>query len=277
TWNEAVDGAASFSLAGYSDWRLPTIKELYSLIDFRGGSQMTEAMSVPYLDTTVFDFIYGDSTKGERLIDAQYWSATKYVHTTMNGDDTAFVKYVRGNAQYGVNAFVDNGDGTIADNATGLVWQQGDNGQPVSWQDALAYCETLDLGGHSDWRLPNAKELQSIVDYGRSPKTTGSAAIDPLFGVTEIESYYWSSTTHKEGPTDTQGKQAVYVCFGRALGYIEQPPNSGTYQLLDVHGAGAQRSDPKEGNPTDYPHGFGPQGDDIRIYNYVRCVRATSN
>jgi len=42
---------------------------------------------------------------------------------------------------------------------------------------------------------------------------------------------------------------------------------------LDVHGAGAQRSDPKIGNPADYPQGHGPQGDAIRIYNYVRLVR----
>ncbi len=42
---------------------------------------------------------------------------------------------------------------------------------------------------------------------------------------------------------------------------------------LDVHGAGAQRSDPKQGNPADYPYGRGPQGDAIRIYNYARCVR----
>ena len=41
----------------------------------------------------------------------------------------------------------------------------------------------------------------------------------------------------------------------------------------DVHGAGAQRSDPKAGNPNQYPTGNGPQGDAIRIYNYVRCVR----
>jgi hypothetical protein len=45
---------------------------------------------------------------------------------------------------------------------------------------------------------------------------------------------------------------------------------------LDVHGAGAQRSDPKSGNPTDYPKGRGPQGDAIRIYNYVRLVRGSS-
>ena len=42
---------------------------------------------------------------------------------------------------------------------------------------------------------------------------------------------------------------------------------------MDVHGAGAQRSDLKTGNPEDYPYGRGPQGDAIRIYNYVRCVR----
>jgi hypothetical protein len=42
---------------------------------------------------------------------------------------------------------------------------------------------------------------------------------------------------------------------------------------IDVHGAGAQRSDPKTGNPADFRNGFGPQGDAIRIFNYVRLVR----
>jgi len=54
---------------------------------------------------------------------------------------------------------------------------------------------------------------------------------------------------------------------------MEIPPNSGNYQLLDVHGAGAQRSDPKVGDPANWPYGHGPQGDVIRIFNYVRLVR----
>ncbi len=47
----------------------------------------------------------------------------------------------------------------------------------------------------------------------------------------------------------------------------------GTYTLMDVHGAGAQRSDPKEGEAARYPHGRGPQGDVVRILNHVRLVR----
>ena len=68
------------------------------------------------------------------------------------------------------------------------------------------------------------------------------------------------------------GGYAVYVAFGRAMGYMTggDPRVAG---WLDVHGAGAQRSDPKVGNPADYPKGHGPQGDAIRIYNYVRLVR----
>ena len=56
----------------------------------------------------------------------------------------------------------------------------------MNWEDALAYAEDLDLAGYRDWRLPNAKELQSIVDYTRSPDTTSSAAIDPLFSASAI-------------------------------------------------------------------------------------------
>jgi hypothetical protein len=57
------------------------------------------------------------------------------------------------------------------------------------------------------------------------------------------------------------------------MGYMTDPGNSAISGWLDVHGAGAQRSDPKAGNPADFPKGRGPQGDAIRIYNYVRLVR----
>ena len=128
----------------------------------------------------------------------------------------------------------------------------------------------FEFAGYADWRLPDVKELQSIVDYTRSPATTNSAAIDPVFNCTQIRNeagdndfpWYWSNTTHA---SQRGGTSAAYVAFGRSLGNING--------WIDIHGAGSQRSDPKVGNPDDYADGFGPQGDAIRIYNYVRLVR----
>ena len=300
TYDAAVAGADTFSLAGYDDWRLPTIKELYSLILFSGGDVSScmgggTCSGVPFIDANYFDFAYGDTSAGERIIDAQYASSTKYVSTTVGQtmfgvnladgrikgygltmpggvDKTFFVMYVRGNASYGVNDFLDNGDGTVTDRATGLMWMQADSGEGMNWEGALGYCESLDHAGYDDWRLPNAKELQSIVDYSRSPATSNSAAIDPIFSVSSIIDeagksdypYYWTGTTH----ADVSGRSgsAVYVAFGEAPGYMHNA-------WIDVHGAGAQRSDPKAGNPANYVQGRGPQGDAIRIDNYARCVR----
>jgi hypothetical protein len=187
-------------------------------------------------------------------------------------DKTFFVTYVRGNSSYGINEFTNNGDSTISDNATGLMWMKFDSDSTMNWEEALAYAESMEFAEYSDWRLPDVKELQSIVDYSRSPGTTGSAAIDPLFSTTQITNeagqidygYYWSNTTHSNW-TNNPGSAGAYVSFGRAMGYMD------TWQ--DVHGAGAQRSDPKDGDPADYPTGNGPQGDAIRIFNFVRCVR----
>jgi hypothetical protein len=318
TWDEAVAGAKMLRLAGKHDWRLPTIKELYSLIDFDGATPLMGPDGGgrggrPYIDIGYFDFHYGDPRKGERIIDAQYWSATQYRGRTMDGNETVFgvnfadgrikgypkavprrgahrlfVRYVRGNPDYGHNDFHDNGDGTVTDRATGLIWMQKDSGHfgigprrdgGVDWADALAWAAKMDYAGHRDWRLPNAKELQSIVDYGRSPQATGSPAISPLFHVTAIRDEggrrdypaYWTSTTHLDGPGG--GNSAVYVAFGEALGFMRFPWSRAAPTLLDVHGAGAQRSDPKRGNPADFPYGRGPQGDVIRIYNVVRLVR----
>ena len=300
TWEDAVAGAAACRVGGHSDWRMPTIKELYSLINFNGGFHFRAADSKPYLDAKFFDFVYGDEAKGQRGIDCQDWSATQYIGKTMSDNPTVFgvnfadgrikgypksfpggrrgqmyVRYVRGNSKYGQNDFHDNGDGAITDRATGLTWQTADSGKGLNWEQALAYAEKLNLAGHTDWRLPNAKELQSIVDYTRVP------AIAPVFQSSKLSDgeypFFWSSTTHLDGPPDRQGSAAVYVCFGRALGWMSFPPGVGEPRLLDVHGAGAQRSDPKTGDPAAFPHGRGPQGDVIRIFNHVRCVRGGVN
>jgi hypothetical protein len=66
--------------------------------------------------------------------------------------------------------------------------------------------------------------------------------------------------------------RAAYVSFGEAQGYL-QMGNSANYRLMDVHGAGAQRSDLKAGDPANFEMGMGPQGDIQIIYNYARCVR----
>jgi len=177
---------------------------------------------------------------------------------------------------YGQNDFIDNGDGTITDNDTHLMWAQDDSGLGLSWEEALAWVTSMnaaDYLGYNDWRLPNIKEPQHLVDYTRSPDTTDSAAIDPLFNTTAITNeggqtdypYFWSSTTHANLKN---GEYAAYMSFGRAIGSMDSGNNG-----LDVHGAGAQRSDPKTGNAADYPQSHGPQGDALRVFNYARLVR----
>ncbi len=76
--------------------------------------------------------------------------------------------------------------------------------------------------------------------------------------------YYWTGTGHLDGKNPYAS--AVYIAFGKAQGQMNG-------KLMDVHGAGAQRSDPKSGNRADYPQYIGPQGDVRYVYNYVRCVR----
>jgi hypothetical protein len=314
TLGQAIESTGKVKVGGYSDWRLPTIKELYSLISFNGVDPRLDdtvtSRLTPFIDTRYFEFGYGDISAGERIIDAQAATSTLYVGKTwlvlqtmfgVNFADgrikgyppaigmtswyaapTFYVYYVRGGTAYGVNSFADNGDGTVTDRATGLMWSQTDSGAGMDWEHALAWAQQKNAEtylGHDDWRLPNIKELQSIVDYGRAPGATGSPAIDPVFKSTPItneagqDDYgcYWSSTTHlgsqeEPGAQAASGSAAAYISFGRAMGKV-----FGLW--MDVHGAGCQRSDPKAGDASEFPNGHGPQGDAIRIDNFVRLVR----
>lgn len=297
TDDEAVAYANESQLGGYDDWRIPSIKELFSLIQYSGESG-GETAKVLFIDTDYFDQPLGDTSIGEREIDAQVWSSTHYVGQTMKGDETIFgvnfidgrikgygavnprtrtdnemyFRLVRGNEAYGENVFVDNYDGTLTDTATGLMWQMADDGQTRDWEESLDYAENLELAGYSDWRLPNAKELQSIVDYSKSVQTTSSPAIDDLFVLTPITDpngdinygFYWTGTTHQDGINTASS--AAYVAFGEAQGEMKNA-------VVDVHGAGAVRSDPKSGDESSYPQYFGPQGDIRYVYNFVLTVR----
>ena len=314
TLSQALERAGTLRAGGHSDWRLPTIKEQYSLIDFSGVDPLLAdtdtSRLTPFIDTKYFTFGYGDISAGDRIIDAQMAASTLYVGKTfiflqtmfgtnfVDGrikgyppaigmgsfaEKTFYAYYVRGNPAYGVNSFTDNGDSTVTDKATKLMWSQADSGSGMDWGHALAWAQQKNAEhylGYDDWRVPNIKELQSIVDYSRSPATTDSPAIDAVFKTTRITNeagqsdygYFWSSTTHLGqgggGPTNASGtpalsasgtpapdasgtqtpngEQAAYISFGRGMGKM-----FGLW--MDVHGAGRQRSDPKAGGASDYP------------------------
>jgi hypothetical protein len=100
-------------------------------------------------------------------------------------------------------SYTDNGDGTVTDNITKLMWQQAVPAALYTWAGAKAFCPTLNLAGHNDWRLPSIIELASIVDLGQSyPSINGT-----YFPAT-LASVFWSSS-----PWDSSSSNAWSVIF----------------------------------------------------------------
>jgi len=186
TWDNAISYCEGLTLGGHTDWRLPNEYELQSIVDYGRNNPAINPMVFPETD------------------DAFYWSSPTYAGYAGSawsvgfGDGyfsgyyktfTFYVRCVRGEETF-PSSFTDNLDGTVTDNGTGLMWQQEDDNQARNWESALAYCEDRDLGGHVDWRLPDVKELRSIVD-----NTRYNPAIDPVAFPGTNPTYYWSSST----------------------------------------------------------------------------------
>jgi hypothetical protein len=127
----------------------------------------------------------------------------------------------------GLLSYTDNGDGTVSDNVTGLRWEKktdanvNDN---YTWLDAFAYIATLNAmnggqgyAGFNDWRMPNVRELQSILHYGRS-----NPMIDPALGPTVgILNFvrFWSSTTWVSADSPGTGAWAVDFRKGEMIAF----------------------------------------------------------
>ncbi|MGC2062029.1 MAG: DUF1566 domain-containing protein [Thermodesulfovibrionales bacterium] len=204
----------SLTLGGYSDWRLPSKKELITLVDY--------SISSP---GPTINWVFTGTQP------SYYWSSTPYVYGLNSAWMVGFdfgppsgwgksnvdsVRCVRGGQS--AISYTDNHDGTVTDTRTGLIWQQQDDGVMRSWGDAITYCEGLNNpGGYSDWRLPNILELESITDdaYYRIP----AIAIDPIFTATK-ESFYWASTTIAMTPPAESAWQVSFF-EGYAIGLLK--------------------------------------------------------
>lgn len=95
-------------------------------------------------------------------------------------------------------SYTDNGDGTVTDKITGLMWQQASFG-PSNWAQAVAHCPTLTLGGYKDWRLPTRIELLSLVDYSVVFGTT--LMVNSTYFPSLTDAYYWTSTVRANAPS----------------------------------------------------------------------------
>ncbi|MCB1157131.1 MAG: DUF1566 domain-containing protein [Leptospiraceae bacterium] len=308
SYADAVSHCTQLRTGNYSDWRIPTIRELFSINNANGDQNTTNAF---YLDSAYFNFNYPTSveltgTHTTKMM-GQTWSSTarpddstiNYFYNFLDGhiksnfnnssNSTLFYRCVRGDKTvFATNNYKDNGDGTVTDNNTGLIWQQSNGEQSTgdyqfTWQEALSYCENLSLAGKTDWRLPDIKELQSIVYYDNPDYNTTKMVLDTKYfkftlpagkdlntnpttsppNGNSVAPFFWSSTTHGDAKSF-----ASYMCFGPCWA-VEKFVGTGTY---DAHGPGAQRSDPKS-VPTTWPTSIGDQKDVVQVNNFVRCVR----
>jgi hypothetical protein len=133
------------------------------------------------------------------------------------------------------NAYKINGDGTVTDETTGLMWMRcaaglsGDDcsegsASAYTWQGAIDYCDSLASAGHDDWRLPDIHELVSIVDF-----TKYDPAIDTIAFSATPPDHYWSSSSSANNVSNAWN---VYFYFG----YVSYGDKSGAYYVRCVRG-----------------------------------------
>jgi hypothetical protein len=193
-----VNNVNATGLCGFNDWRMPDPKELL------GIANHSIAYPGPTIDTNYFpnmpsSWFWSGSpnasgSNGAWVVSFDYG----YAYSSSRGNPN-HVHLVRGRQSF--DSFVDNEDDTVTQSNTGLMWAKCSEGQSgtnctgaattMNWSAALTAANNSNLGGYSDWRLPNIKELQALVDYNRY-----LPAIDSNYFPNTPSSWFWSGSPY---------------------------------------------------------------------------------
>lgn len=186
----------TLTLGGFTNWRLPTAKESFSILNHQNNNP---AIDINFFTKTAAEYWW---TSEKQNNDAnKIWCTNagggignhpKTETISAGGNKKFHVRAVRDVVEPTViqNHFTDNGNGTITDNITNLVWQKVPNTNTLNWEDALVYAEGLELGNNSNWRLPNIKEIQSISEVGFNNPSVNTNFFT-IYGTKK----FWSSTS----------------------------------------------------------------------------------
>ncbi|MEL7639416.1 MAG: DUF1566 domain-containing protein [Solidesulfovibrio sp.] len=223
-WAEAVSSCAALVLEDYDDWRLPSMKELQTIYYLKNNEHYScvnnKCINQEAFPNTRRDAPYwSNTTSHAENANAWYLSFNGLATGAMNKDGEAYTRCVRG-AVLPNGPFVAEG-AVVNDQATGLMWEKHVSDADMNWPGALAYCYGQTTGGYTDWRLPDMRELGSVVDF-----STDTPALDAAFTTGNPSLWLWSSSpsgidnytdarafglSQEFGYTDTLGGAAMHV------------------------------------------------------------------
>ncbi|MDD3741871.1 MAG: DUF1566 domain-containing protein, partial [Bacteroidales bacterium] len=197
-WDETQEYADKLNkreFGGFSDWRIPNKEELRTIVNY--------ADKTPAIDETIFRNLKPDF----------YWSKEEYGADKRLGwgiyfgygcgicnlkENSYYVMAVRGgyNKSFGdlaKYAFKDNNDGTVTDLNTNLMWKKEESPN-LSFVEALNYCKEMNLGRHNDWRMPNIREIATLLDLSFEDNTWFHKKYFPDVQISPL-GFYWSAST----------------------------------------------------------------------------------
>lgn len=190
-WGEACYTCSALPTGGYSDWRIPEIQELVTLVDHESGS----------IDPvfTVRGSNFWSGTEYGRY-DAWSFNKTGVVVKAQKNDYSRYAFCVRGNKPETSDPFIVVADGLVADERNSLLWQQADDGIERTFLESVSYCNSLVDNDRDDWRMPTVEELSTLVLYrdGNNLKI-----YDDTFDTnSQFENQhfnFWTGTTYQSG------------------------------------------------------------------------------
>jgi hypothetical protein len=218
TVDDVVPGKFFWGLGKNSEWGL-----LY-------GSPDSSRIESPVLKTGMTKLVdkYSDwntDNSGNFYNDDAYWAAEGYGIDCSNENGARFEVHKKPDDQ--------KDDGTVTDKKTGLMWTKNANyfEASMTWYDAFTSVKNLnslpigcsssgEISCYTDWRLPNIKEIQSLIDYGHTAPAMPENHEDAFDSVKNY--YYWSSTTNLNNPY--AHAWAVYMVTGVVNGQSKSNP-----------------------------------------------------